>query len=73
MPKQAKPVPFITVTRLIKGYESNQSKLAEIIGCSRETIRKRLTNPEQFTLGDLKKISQAVQIPIEEVREAIKL
>ena len=66
-------VPFIAVSRLIKGYESNQSKLAEILGCCRETLRKKLSQPEQFTLGDLKKISQAVQIPIEEVREAIKL
>ena len=71
MPRSS--VPFITVSRLIKGYESNQSKLAEIIGCSRETVKKKLDNPEQFRLGELKKISQAVQIPIEEVREAIKL
>ena len=66
-----KEPPFEKLSRLLKGYGLNGVKTAKIIGVSAPTAKKKLEDPELFTLKDLKKISVAVHIPIDEIREAI--
>lgn len=63
---------YIKVKRIIAGYGINAPRLAEMIEVTPPTARKRLAEPEQFTLADLKKISQRGHIPFEELRDAIQ-
>lgn len=72
MPRLKQTENFISVVRLLKGYGLNAPKLATVLMCSAPTARKKITNPELLTLGDMKAISQKAHIPIEEVRNAIK-
>lgn len=67
-----KKVPFDNFAKYIKGRCSSP-ELAAVIGCSAPTARKKINNPELFTLGDLKKISERKHIPIEELRGEIKI
>ena len=57
---------FVRIQRVIRGYNLNGAKVAEIIGMSAPTGRKKLDHPELFTLGELKRISQNAHIPWEE-------
>lgn len=57
------------MTRLLRGYEVNGKNLAACIGCSEETARKKLKDPNRLTLGDLSRIHHKYGIPIEELRE----
>lgn len=44
----------------------------DIKGLSKNTLRRRLQHPEEFTIGELLAISKRIGIPIEEIRAAIK-
>lgn len=61
---------FDKVMRLLRGYAKN-SELAEKMHCSTRTALDRMKSPENFTLGELKKICQGLHIPLEELRSAI--
>lgn len=63
---------FIKVTRLIKGY-ATAPKVAEMIGCSANTARKKMKEPKLFTLGELNQICRRAHIPVEEMRQAAQV
>ena len=72
MPRLKKKEPdFIRVTRLIRGY-APVSKVAEMIGRSVPTARKKINDPRQFTLGELQMISMRAHIPWEAMNQAVK-
>ena len=73
MPYVKKPdPPYVKMTRLLKGYGLNGTKLAGLLGVSQPTGSRRLERPELLTLGDLDRINRFGHIPIEELREAIQ-
>lgn len=39
---------------------------------TRQTLANRKKNPEDFTLGELRRLGRALNIPIEELRQAIR-
>lgn len=63
--------PFEEVARLIRGY-MQAPKMAEAIGCTEPTARKKLDDPGRITLADLRALQRKGHIPAEEIREAIK-
>lgn len=67
-----RPTPWVTVTRLLRGYGINATSLADILDCSRPTATRRLQEPGTLTLDELHRISTRAHIPIDEIREAIK-
>lgn len=72
MPKlRQREKPFAAVARLIRGYATPPT-IAEKISSSPQTVRRRLDNPETLTIGELRKIAMALQIPKEEMLGAIK-
>lgn len=64
--------PFITVRRLLLGYDVTVTSLANTLGCCRNTARSRLERPETFTLHELEMVSIRHHIPMDEIRESIK-
>lgn len=66
------PIPFISMRRLLLGYEINGSTLATILDVEVSTARRRLRNPETLTLRELALINKYGRVPAEEIREAIK-
>ncbi|MBQ7534110.1 MAG: hypothetical protein IJT43_00645 [Stomatobaculum sp.] len=74
MPRlKERPIPFLKMQRLIRSYGYNGSNLEPVLGYSPKTIRKKIEDPRQLTLGDLEKICKSGHIPMEEIREAIVL
>lgn len=73
MPWLKQPKPLGTLKRVLTGYEVTPTALADAAGLSYPTAKRRLDDPRLLTLGDLLKISQHFHIPIEELREAIKV
>ena len=72
MPRLKKKEPdFIRVTRLRRGY-APVSKVAEMIGRSVPTARKKINDPRQFTLGELQMICLRAHIPAEDMEASIK-
>ena len=65
-------VSFISVSRLLKGYDITPSNLARILGCAYSTAKSRLNNPQTFSLGELETVSIKAHVPMSEIREAIK-
>lgn len=73
MPYLKKKEPdFIKVGRLIRGY-ATPPKIAEMIGCSATTARKKMNYPELFTLGELNLICRRAHIPVEDMRQAAQI
>lgn len=66
-----KKAPFDAVQRVLRSYYLNGSRIAPVIGVSGPTARKKLENPELFTLKDLYSISKCLGIPWHEIREAM--
>ena len=72
MPRLKKKEPdFIKVGRLIRGY-ATPPKVAEMIGCSATTARKKMNTPELFTLGELNMICLRAHIQAEDMEAIIK-
>ena len=72
MPRLKKKEPdFIKVGRLIRGY-ATPPKVAEMIGRSATTARKKMNMPELFTLGELQMICLRAHIPTEDMEACIK-
>ena len=68
--KERKPN-FEPVQRVLYSYYLNGTRIAPVIGVSPPTARKKLENPELFTLKDLYSISRNLGIPWHEIREAM--
>lgn len=73
MPWTKKPKPLATLSRTLAGYGVTPTAFAKAAGFSYPTAKRRLDDPRLLTLEDLLKISQNFHIPIEELREAIKV
>ena len=65
-------VPFVSVRRLLLGYELDAAALAKILECTPKTARARLANPGTFTLAELERVNRAGRVPMEEIRSAIR-
>lgn len=63
-------VPFAKVARTFKGY-LNVTSLAASIGMSHQTMSRRLSHPEEFTLRELRELSIKNHIPKEEIINSI--
>ena len=72
MPYIKKKTEFEKVSRLIRGY-ATAPKVAEMIGCSAPTARKKMNDPQKFTLEELRKICLRAHIPVEDMREALTI
>lgn len=72
MPYIKKKTEFEKVSRLIRGY-ATAPKVAEMIGCSAPTARKKLNNPQEFTLGEIRTICLRAHIPVEDMRGAMTI
>lgn len=73
MPRLKKKEPdFIKVARVIKGYAS-APQVAKMLNCSANTARRRLNDPQTFTLGELNMICRQAHIPWEDMREAVQV
>ena len=72
MPYKKISVPFIEMSRLLKGYDLDPPALANVLGCSTPTARRKLASPENLTLKDIRRIHMYGHVPIQEIREAIK-
>lgn len=46
--------------------------MAEKAGMTPQTLRARKKNPQEFSLAELKKLGRALQVPIEDLRAAIR-
>lgn len=44
-----------------------QGKLAEIVGISRQAMNNKLTGKNEFTLGEVQRLSVALGIPREDI------
>lgn len=64
-------VPFVAMTRLLRGYEMNGPKLGAVLHCAEATARKKITNPGCLTLEDIYLINTRAEIPMEELRAAM--
>ena len=72
MPRLKKTeIPFSKMSRLLIGYGLNAPELSRVLKVSEPTARKRLSQPELFTLGDLDRINRFGHVPIEEIRMAL--
>ena len=65
--------PFWKVRELLLGKELRAKELSGVLGCAYNTAKAKIDNPEKFTLGDLLKISRNGHVPMDEIREAIKV
>ena len=70
MPYIKKKNEFDKVSKLIRGY-ATPPKIAEMIGCS--AARKKLNNPREFTLGEIRTICLRAHIPVEDMRGAMTI
>lgn len=50
----------------------NNEQLSARVKLSPATLHRRRTSPEDFTLGELRRIGRALNIPVEELRAAIR-
>lgn len=67
-----KEPPFWDVRRLLLGYELTAPYLAKVAGFSERTAARRLANPGNLTLNELRRICRYGNIPADKLREAIK-
>jgi len=73
MPRLKNPdPPFWDVRRLLLGYELTAPYLGKAAGISERTAARRLANPGDLTLTELRRICRNGGIPAERIREAIK-
>ena len=72
MPRLKKrSVNFEDLQLLLKGYGLNGNNLAPILGQSHVTAKKKIDNPELFTLKDLNAINRRVGVSWDEIRGVI--
>lgn len=62
---------FDKMRKLLLAEELNATRLAEVLGCSRNTAKSRIDNPERITLGELAEISRKAHVPVDSIRAAI--
>lgn len=55
----------------IEATGTTRDDLGRIIGTCDDTARKRVKNPDEMTIGDLKRIGKSLGIPVDELRAAI--
>lgn len=63
---------FQDMRRLLLGYELRAPLLSKAAGISESTAARRLANPGDLTLTELRRICRNGGIPAERLREAIK-
>ena len=71
MPYKKSKLPFEKMKRLLCAYEINAPKLAQALGVTPTTARKKLQQPELLTLKDLQLIHSRLHIDWGSIREGI--
>lgn len=73
MPKLKRAeTPYDKLTILISGYlVLNNKRLEDVLKCSYGKARARMLDPATFTIGELRTISRALGVPIEDMRQAL--
>lgn len=65
-----KIVALIWGAAAVNGLTNEQ--LGEKAKISRDTLRRRKVKPEDLTLGELRRLGRALNIPVDELRAAIR-
>ena len=68
--KQQEPK-FSRLQKTLKGYGLNGTKIAPVLRVSPVTARKRMKDPQLFTVRDLNILSRHFGIPWNEITEAL--
>lgn len=71
--KKPEKIPFQGIADLINAKRISPPKLAVILECTAPTARTKMNDPRKFTLGDIERIIRFGHIPVEDIREEIKL
>lgn len=72
LPKlKERQVRYRKLQKLLKGYGLNGNKIHTVIGVCHVTAKKKMDNPELFTIADLDAISRSFGVPWDDVREAL--
>ena len=72
MPRLKQPEPkFSRLQKTLKGYGLNGTKISPVLRISPVTARKRMKDPQLFTVKDLDALSRHFGIPWDEIRESI--
>lgn len=78
MPKTVfdKKPKYSKLTTLLRGTAITEGKtyedIAVMLSCNKNTIAARFKHPENFTIDELTRIGRGLNIPIEELRQAIQ-
>lgn len=64
-------VKYQKLQNLLRGHGLNGNKIAPKLGCSHVTGKKKMDNPELFTVKDLDAINRFFGVPWDEIREAL--
>lgn len=70
MPKLRSPTVH-PMTRLLKSYDLNGNNLSGAIHCSPATARKKISNPQFLTMGDMIAIHYKFGVPLDDLRGCI--
>ena len=62
---------FNGVRKTLLSYKVGTTVLSRTLGVSLPTARRKLRNPEYFTLGELKTIVKKTSVPAKELERAI--
>ena len=68
--KQQEPK-FSRLQKTLRAYALNGTKIAPVLKISPVTARKRMKDPQLFTVKDLDVLSRHFGIPWDEIRESI--
>ena len=72
MPRLKQPeVKFSRLQKTLRAYALNGTKIAPVLKVSPVTARKRMKDPQLFTVKDLDVLSRHFGIPWDEIRESI--
>ena len=72
LPRLKQPeVKFSRLQKTLRAYALNGTKIAPVLKVSPVTARKRMKDPQLFTVKDLDVLSRHFGIPWEEIRESI--
>jgi len=78
MPKTIfeKPRKYDKLAALLRGNAFTQGKsyidIGTMINCHQNTVVARFKHPENFTLDEVTRLGRGLNIPIEELRQAIQ-
>ena len=59
------------LTRLLRAENLTMTEIGEALSLSRQTVSRKMKNPDLFTWGEIKKFNSKLHIPASEIMEAL--